>query len=210
VVPVKPLSIAKSRLAGTIGPGHRPELALAFAVDTVRAALACDRVFGVLVVTDDARVAAAVRAAGADVVADVGGGLNSALSHGAGIAAALRPRTGVAALSADLPALRSAELDRVLAAVGDARRAFLADAAGVGTTLLAARAEVPLAPGFGGASRARHLASGAVELAPYDVDSVRRDVDTGEDLRAAIRLGVGACTAAVLPSVPFSPRAAAS
>ncbi|MYV99167.1 2-phospho-L-lactate guanylyltransferase, partial [Streptomyces sp. SID3343] len=71
-MPVKPLSIAKSRLAGTIGPGHRPELALAFAVDTVRAALACERVFAVLVVTDDARVAAAVRAAGADVAADVG------------------------------------------------------------------------------------------------------------------------------------------
>ncbi|WP_406282331.1 2-phospho-L-lactate guanylyltransferase [Embleya sp. NBC_00896] len=210
VVPVKRLSIAKSRLAGAIGPGHRPDLALAFAIDTVRAALACDRVRGVLVVTDDARVATAVRAAGAEVLADVGGGLNAALAHGAEVAGARRPRTGVAALSADLPALRPAELDRVLAAASHARRAFLADAAGVGTTLLAAAPGVPLAPGFGGPSRARHLASGAVELAPYDVDSVRRDVDTGEDLRAAIALGVGTCTAAVLPLVPFLPRAAAS
>lgn len=210
VVPVKPLSIAKSRLAGTIGPGHRPELALAFALDTVRAALACARVHGVLVVTDDARVAAAIRALGADVVADVGSGLNAALAHGARVAGERRPRTGVAALSADLPALRTRELDRVLAAATRAPRAFLADAAGVGTTLLTAAAGVPLAPGFGGPSRARHLASGAVELTPYDVDSVRRDVDTGEDLRAAITLGVGAATAALLPSVPFLPRAAAS
>ncbi|MFE3196663.1 2-phospho-L-lactate guanylyltransferase [Embleya sp. NPDC059237] len=210
VVPVKPLSIAKSRLAGAIGPGHRPELALAFALDTVRTALTCDRVHGVLVVTDDDRVAAAIRGLGADVVADVGGGLNAALAHGARIAGAARPCTGVAALSADLPALRAEELDRVLAAATGVRRAFLADAAGVGTTLLAAAPGVALAPGFGGPSRARHLASGAVELTPYDVDSVRRDVDTGEDLRAAIGLGVGAATAAVLPSVPFSPRAAAS
>ncbi|MFI6582080.1 2-phospho-L-lactate guanylyltransferase [Embleya sp. NPDC050493] len=210
VVPVKPLSIAKSRLAGTIGPGHRPELALAFALDTVRAALTCVRVHGVLVVTDDVRVAREIRALGADVVADVGGGLNAALAHGARSAGAERPRTGVAALSADLPALRAEELDRVLAAATFARRAFLADAAGVGTTLLTAAAGVPLAPGFEGRSRARHLASGAIELTPHDVDSVRRDVDTGEDLRAAIGLGVGAATAAVLPSVPFLPRAAAS
>ena len=210
VVPVKRLSIAKSRLAGAIGPGHRPELALAFAVDTVRAALACERVCGVLVVTDDTRVASAVREAGAHVCDDVGGGLNAALTHGAAVAGLSRPRTGVAALSADLPALRPEELDRVLAAATGERRAFLADAAGVGTTLLAAAPGVLLAPGFGGPSRARHLASGAVELRPHTVDSVRRDVDTAEDLRAAIELGVGARTAAVLPLVPFSARAAAS
>ncbi|MGO4756580.1 2-phospho-L-lactate guanylyltransferase, partial [Streptomyces sp. 2MCAF27] len=40
-------------------------------------------------------------------------------------------------------------------------------------------------------SRARHRASGAREIRLRGVDSVRRDVDTGEDLRAALALGVG-------------------
>ncbi|MCF2528592.1 2-phospho-L-lactate guanylyltransferase [Yinghuangia soli] len=198
VVPVKPLPLAKSRLAPATGE-HRGELALAFAVDTVSAALACSRVDGVLVVTDDAAVRAAVRAAGAETVGDVGGGLNRALEHGAVHAARRRPGAGIAALSADLPALRPEELDRVLAEAGAHRRAFLADAAGIGTTLLAAAPGIALAPGFGGASRARHRASGAYELGPADVDSVRRDVDTGADLARAVELGVGPRTWAVLP-----------
>ncbi len=41
---------------------------------------------------------------------------------------------------------------------------FSADAAGIGTTLLSATSGVELGPAFGGASRARHLASGAREI----------------------------------------------
>lgn len=198
VVPVKPLPLAKSRLAPATG-AHRGELALAFAIDTVRAALASEQVAGVLVVTDDAAVAESVRGLGADAVADVAGGLNNALAHGAAHASRRWPAAAVAALSADLPALRSAELDRVLGEAGAHRRSFLADAAGIGTTLLAAAPGVPLAPAFGGASRARHRASGACELTPGDVESVRRDVDTAEDLAQAVHLGVGDRTGAMLP-----------
>ena len=75
-------------------------------------------------------------------------------------------------------------------------RAFLADAAGIGTTLLAAAPGRELAPAFGGASRARHQASGARGTVAGGVDSVRQDVDTGDDLRAALALGVGPYTAA--------------
>jgi 2-phospho-L-lactate guanylyltransferase len=55
---------------------------------------------------------------------------------------------------------------------------------------------VELRPAFGGPSRARHLSSGAVEITSAGIDSVRQDVDTGDDLRAAVRLGVGPHTAA--------------
>jgi 2-phospho-L-lactate guanylyltransferase len=200
VVPVKELPHAKTRLAPATGE-HRTGLALAFAADTVRAALACAEVDGVLVVTDDALVSAAVRAEGAETVPDTPGGLNRALERGATAAAGRWPRSGVAALSADLPALRSAELARVLREAARHPRAFLPDAAGIGTTLLAAAPGIPLAPAFGGRSRARHRASGAYELALADVDSVRRDVDTGEDLAAAAELGVGPRTAGVLLGV---------
>jgi 2-phospho-L-lactate guanylyltransferase len=108
---------------------------------------------------------------------------------------AARPRSPVAALNADLPALRPAELFRVLDAAAQFPRAFLADAAAIGTTLLAAAAHQELRPSFGTDSRARHRASGAAELTLGAVDSVRQDVDTGADLRAALALGVGPRTA---------------
>ncbi|QNS03902.1 2-phospho-L-lactate guanylyltransferase [Streptomyces xanthii] len=196
VIPLKPLMRAKSRLAPAAGDVLRPGLALAFAQDTVAAATACAGVGDVVVVTDDGRAGAALGALGARIVPDSpGAGLNAALAHGAAAVRSRRPTTPVAALNADLPALRPAELAAVLAAASAFPRAFLPDAAGIGTTFLAAGPGRELRPAFGGASRARHTASGAVELPSAGVASVRQDVDTGEDLRAALALGVGPHTA---------------
>ncbi|MBZ4323322.1 2-phospho-L-lactate guanylyltransferase [Streptomyces huiliensis] len=199
VVPLKPPARAKSRLAAAVGAGPRSALALAFALDTVEAALSCAAVRDVVVVTGDPSAAAELAAAGARTVAEPagGGGLNAALAHGARTVRAERPRSGVATLNADLPALRPAELGRVLDSASEFPRAFLADAEGIGTTLLAAAPGMLLAPAFEGRSRARHRASGAREIGLPGVDSVRRDVDTLADLRAALALGVGPRTAAL-------------
>jgi len=198
VIPVKPLARAKSRLADTAADGLRPGLALAFAQDTVTAALACAAVRDVAVVTDDALAGRELAALGARIVPDEpGGGLNAALEHAAAAVRAERPESAVAALNADLPALRPAELARTLDAAAEFPRAFLPDAAEIGTTLLTARPGRELRPAFGPDSRARHRASGAVELGPGGVDSVRQDVDTGADLRTALALGVGPRTAAM-------------
>ncbi len=208
VVPLKPLAQAKSRLRvaadGQAGGGNvRPGLALAFALDTVAAALACRAVRAVAVVTDDPLAGAELTALGARVVPDApAAGLNAALAHGARTVRESRPDAAVAALNADLPALRAEELERVLAAAARWGRAFVADAAGIGTTLLAAGPGSGLDPGFGGASRARHRASGAREIVLDGVDSVRRDVDTADDLRAALALGVGPRTAAAAAALP--------
>ncbi|MBQ1056039.1 2-phospho-L-lactate guanylyltransferase [Micromonospora sp. C32] len=193
VMPVKRLGAAKSRLRGALPGVPHEELALALAADTLRAARACPAVAGVLVVTDDARVRAAADAAGARVVADPGAGLNAAFRHGA---AAAGPRAAVAGLTADLPALRPAELAAALRATQGVR-GFVADAPGGGTVLLAAPAGVPLAPQFGPGSAAAHAASGALPLAG-DWPSLRRDVDTPADLATAAGLGLGPRTAALL------------
>ncbi|GAA3903092.1 2-phospho-L-lactate guanylyltransferase [Streptomyces sp. NPDC003328] len=198
VVPLKALARAKSRLSDTAADAVRPGLALAFAQDTVAATLACAAVRDVAVVTDDPLAGRELAALGARIVTDEpAGGLNTALAHAAAAVRRSRPGGAVAALNADLPALRAPELARVLGAAAEFPRAFLPDAAGIGTTLLAAAPGLELLPAFGVDSRMRHLASGAVELALDDVDSVRQDVDTGEDLRAALALGVGPRTAAV-------------
>jgi 2-phospho-L-lactate guanylyltransferase len=125
-------------------------------------------------------------------------GLNRAVGHGAGqLAGAGR---WLAALAADLPALRPDELARALRAAAHPgsgsgpRRGFVPDAGGTGTTLLAAPPGVPLAPRFGPGSAARHAASGARRL-DGDWPSLRRDVDTAADLASAERLGLGPYTA---------------
>lgn len=198
MIPLKPLARAKSRLADTAADGLRPGLALAFAQDTVAAATACPAVRDVAVVTDDALAGRELAALGARIVRDEpGGGLNAALAHAAAAVRSSHPDSAVAALNADLPALRPAELARVLDAAAQFPRAFLPDAAEIGTTLLAACPGRELRPAFGLDSRARHRASGAVELNLAGVDSVRQDVDTGADLRTALALGVGPRTAAM-------------
>ncbi|UGY93799.1 2-phospho-L-lactate guanylyltransferase [Streptomyces gobiensis] len=195
VVPLKPLERAKSRLSAASGEALRPGLALAFAQDTVAASVACTAVRDVVVVTDDPLAGRELSALGARVLPDTpDGGLNAALAHGAEVVRTAEPHSAVAALNADLPALRPMELAQVLNTASRFPRAFLADAAGIGTTLLSALPGVALAPAFGGESRGRHLASGAVEIPLSGVDSVRRDVDTGADLAEAIALGVGSYT----------------
>lgn len=199
VVPLKPLPRAKSRLAATAGDPARATLALAFAQDTVRAALACTSVRDVAVVTDDGAAAEALHALGAHIVPDApGAGLNPALAHGATEVRARRPEAALAALNADLPALEPEELRRVLDFAARSPRAFLADSAGTGTTLLSALPGSALGPRFGPRSRTRHRASGAVEIALPEVGSVRQDVDTAADLVAAEALGVGPFTARAL------------
>lgn len=202
VVPVKLLAQAKSRLA-TMAGSHRERLALAMATDTVTAALAAPRVREVIVVTDDPVAAPVLAEAGAKIVPDEpDAGLNPALRHGAGLADADTGEVAVAALSADLPALRPYELARALDAAKHHDIAFVPDAAGVGTTLYAAALARHFAPEFGSCSRDRHAAVGAHEITVNAIDSVRRDVDTPDDLHAAAELGLGRNTASLIDLLP--------
>ncbi len=202
VVPAKRLAVAKTRLRPLTGapdarPGDHADLVLALLADTVAAVTASAAVGAVVVVTDDRRAADVVRALGARTVPDEPGrGLNPALAHGAR-AAGDGP---VAAISSDLPALRPAELTAALRAAGELAaagtpRCFTADAAGTGTTLLAAAAG-GLDPRFGPGSAVAHEASGAVRLAG-GWPGLARDVDTPEDLLAARALGLGPATRAL-------------
>jgi 2-phospho-L-lactate guanylyltransferase len=190
VLPVKELSVAKSRLGATAEA--RAALALAMARDVSAAAGDCPAVGAVLVVTDDPLVADKVPAD--RVEPDVPrAGLSAAAAHGASAALSRWHRSGVAVLAADLPALTAGALADVLAALVD-DRGVVADAAGTGTVLLAARPGTPLAPSYEGRSFAAHRASGAVDLTAAAAAGARRDVDTVDDLAEALALGVGPAT----------------
>jgi 2-phospho-L-lactate guanylyltransferase len=174
VVPVKGTASAKSRL------GAAPPLALAIALDTVAAALACGRVVVVTAGDHDA-----FRLLGAAVVTDSGMSLARAVETGLRAAGS----GAVAVLLGDLPALRPEELRATLAAAALHPRALVADADGVGSVLVTALEQATHRPAFGAGSRAAHLAAGYVELDVSPESGLRRDVDTADQLAPLARAG---------------------
>jgi 2-phospho-L-lactate guanylyltransferase len=171
------------------------------ALDTLSAL--CHALPHVLVVSDQPALEARLRGAGLEVavISESGHvGINSALSRGA---SALRSQgaTTVVACVGDLPALKPVSLLRILDASRPYSRSFIVDGSGTGTTILVAH-DVELAPQFQGRSAAAHHASGAVGLSAEAIGSpvadARRDVDTEADLAAAIGLGVGPATGALV------------
>jgi 2-phospho-L-lactate/phosphoenolpyruvate guanylyltransferase len=194
VVPVKGAPDAKSRLQ--VGAGiARTDLARAMALDTIEAALTTSAVDTVLVVTSDPVVSGAALAMGARVEPDPGGGLNAAVGCGRDVIAA--ESTGpLAVLLADLPAVRPEDLTAALAECTAHPAAFVPDAEGSGTVLLAVADAADLRPAFGAGSAARHdLVATRLDL---DLLRLRRDVDVEMSLTAAVALGVGPRTRAVL------------
>lgn len=189
VVPVKPPTIGKSRLLGPTDQERR-QLAEAFALDTVAACLDAARVAQVLVATDDAAFSTRFAALGCATIPDGDTtDLNAALRQAVAEAGRRWPTLSPVALCADLPALRPPDLDLALGLADGATPAFVADAAGTGTTLYLAPYD-GFDPRFGVDSRRAHLAAGALEI-PGELPTLRHDVDDLDDLRAALALGVG-------------------
>lgn len=191
LVPLKRPDRAKTRLARS-GVAEHQRLAVAFAWDTVAAAVASPLVAGVWVVTDSSEL---VPTNALHLPDEGGGDLNRALVIASQTIRSLHPSWGVAALCADLPALASGDLTDALRACE--QRSFVADVAGTGTTMLVAPAGVELTPEFGEGSAARHAESRATPLAAA-LPTLRLDVDTADDLAHAIDAGVGQHTLHVL------------
>lgn len=190
LVPMRALPGAKSRLADAAeGAAGHARLVRAIRHDTLAAAGAAVGVAVVVPVVDGPGVTQSAS------FVQTQAGLNGGLAEAADWAQRRWPDRGVAALVGDLPALRAPDLSAALVAAAEQARAFVADAPGTGTTLLTATPGTPLRPQFGPGSAARHART-AVHLAA--APGLRADVDTAADLRVALRLGVGAATAAVL------------
>ncbi|GAA1480997.1 2-phospho-L-lactate guanylyltransferase [Gordonia sinesedis] len=190
-----------TRLDDTV-PARRRDLVIAMLSDTVESVRAAgiDRV---VVVTPDDAVLTAAAAVGAhgERESDDAPTLNRALSQGSEVARVLAPDAHTVLLvQADLPAARPDSLREILAVGIPRRLAMVADRGGDGTALLIRPVDLREPPSFGPSSAHAHRRAGADDLDPTRQrwPDVRTDVDTVEDLRAALRLGVGRHTRAVL------------
>ena len=151
LLPVR-LTAPKGRLTSW-EPAERTSLALAMVRDVVRVAQSSPTIAEVVLVGDPAAAAALPEL---PCVPDSGRGLNTE------VAAAAFGCARVAVLLPDVPAVSVDQLDRALDVGGQFTRAFVADAEGIGTTLLMAQSGDALHPAFGPRSCASHAASGAV------------------------------------------------
>ncbi|MDP9822543.1 2-phospho-L-lactate guanylyltransferase [Nocardioides massiliensis] len=202
LVPVKSWARAKTRLG--LSPAQRARLALAFATDTLQVLAATPQVEEVVVVTDSASAPDELPGAWRFFVDPDARGLNDALLRAS--AALGDDDIAVLAVCADLPALRSADVGAVLAAADEAGGGaealnhgwFVADAAGVGTTVLAAPHHTGFHPTFGAGSREAHRGLGLRDLSGSASIRLRQDVDTLDDLQRVRRLGVGPATLTAL------------
>jgi 2-phospho-L-lactate guanylyltransferase len=205
LVPVKPLARAKTRLrraADGCGTSEQhARLVLALARDTLAATTCAAVVRQAVAICSDQLVCRTLAVDGVQAIPDEpAAGLNLALRYGEAMLRAADPTSTIVALQADLPALRSEELDCAIRhGLTTAGRAFCADRAGTGTTLLLALPGHSLEPCFGPGSAAAHRATGARELSGY-WPGLRCDVDTVADLDVARSLGLGRFTRAALSS----------
>jgi 2-phospho-L-lactate guanylyltransferase len=119
--------------------------------------------------------------------------LNGTLRQSAAEAHRRWPGLVPVALTADLPALRPADLDEALGGLVSGTAAYVADADGIGTTLYTAAYD-EFAPRFGPGSAAAHEGTGALAITG-PLPRLRRDVDDLAGLEEALALGVGPRTA---------------
>lgn len=205
VIPVRDARTGKSRL------GSSATLNTAIAADTVSAALACPKIRQVVLVTDDVSwiPESLIRDFRCDVLQQRStdqdqelsrSPLNAAVSQGLERVSLLGTRaSGVAVMLGDLPALRPVDLTAALRAAAGVPRGMVSDHHSSGTTLITARGVTgtPHRPCFGLDSAGRHRAAGYRELSVPASSSLRRDVDTAEDLHA-VHSGLGPETLKVL------------
>lgn len=194
VIPIKAPDRGKSRIA--VDPASRAEIAAALAFDTVSAVAGASRVARVIIVTDGAETLGWIDElpqgrSKVQVVPSPAQSLNGSIRDGVDLVDG-----PVAVLPGDVPGLRSEQLDEVLDRIA-APVSVVADADGVGTTLLAALRPIDLDPRYGRDSFRRHLAAGAQAIELPAEHWLRRDVDTVEDL-ATIRTGR---TAAIVAAI---------
>jgi 2-phospho-L-lactate guanylyltransferase len=196
VIPLKPLGVAKSRLATVLLPAERQDLVLEMFHVVLSAALA-SKASQVIVLTTDAQVGALAEQEGALWVSEPGQGLNASLSYAFDFC--WKRGQSPLFLPADLPRLQAQDVDGILAEWDGDRKLVISPSADErGTNALLLPRECPLELCFGIDSFRKHTAQATqkgLRWSVYHSDAVGFDIDTPEDLqihRASSRVFDGA------------------
>ena len=200
IVPVKPFSEGKSRLAGYVSPQARDALnrdLLARTLDAVRLAHVDAQI---VVVSRDKEALDAAERAGSHALAEESRSrsapaagpelqLNAALTQAAGYVVA-RGATKALILPTDMPNLTAADVCAVASPRGDGAQVIIAPSRDGGTNALFLQPAqaIPFAFGQGSFQRHRRLAEEAdIPVRVVESASLLFDIDLPEDYRAVVR-----------------------
>jgi len=188
IVPVKRFELAKSRLHAALEPQQRRRLAEAMVSDVLATLRSCESLEAVVLVTNEAAVAATATAHGATVLADAAESGQSAAAL-VGVHHALAAGYERALLvPGDCPALAATELDELLESAPPAPSVtIVSDRHGTGTNALLLTPANAIEPSFGPGSFARHRDAAHGAGARWHVaepPGLLLDIDTPEDLAA--------------------------
>lgn len=215
LIPVKDLSRAKQRLAGTMPQAERTRLAQAMLNDVFAAVARMRSGIAVYVVSSDAQVLAEARARGWECLSETAQHSESRSVDDASRICAARGVTALLRLPIDIPLVRAADIEAVWAACPAAPGSVLVPSrSGSGTNALL-RTPPDLFPShFGPGSLGKHLDEAGRRRAYARVlrnARIALDVDDEGDLRAlASRRDLGDHTAAVLRDLRIRRRSASA
>ena len=201
VVPVKPFTLAKRRLASILTEAERAMLARAMLCDLLSLLAQCSRVTGVLCVTREPLVRELALASGAEVLPETQPGLSNSVAQAARHLAA-QGHGAMLVLPTDVPLATSAEVDMVIAKHGWAPAAtIVSDEDGYGTNALAVSPPGLMPFRFGRQSFVAHrdaaLALGA-RVQVIRAPGLALDVDTPDDIRRLLTCDRATATSALL------------
>lgn len=188
IVPAKALDQAKGRLAAILSEPERRELALAMLEDVVRALQAVALIDDVVVVSPDVDVRALASNLGAAAIEEPGSvrGINQALSFA--LDSLSPPPDALVVMLADVPEIRPADVADTLGLLPE-RGLVICPSHDKGTGLLAMRPAGLIPFRFGPLSFSLHKREAAAQKLPIEVvraDSISRDIDSPDDLRALL------------------------
>lgn len=186
VITIKRFDSAKQRLAESLEPERRRQLAEAMLADVLGAVGRSRMIAGIVVVTGEARARKMAGEARAVVVDDPDEGHSAAAVRGAARATGLGADR-VVMLPGDCPLLDPRDLDHLLTGTPSRWVSVVPDRHGTGTNSLVISPPDAITPAFGEGSCERHLGLARNAGIPHSlekVDSLALDLDTPADVVA--------------------------
>ena len=209
LVPAKALDQAKGRLAAILDEDQRRQLALAMLEDVVRALQAVAAIDSVAVVSPDADIRALASDLGAATIEEPANvrGINQALTHALGVMSP-QPEALVVML-ADVPEIDPADVASALEQLAG-RGLVICPSHDKGTGMLAMRPAGVIPFRFGPRSFSLHKREAAAQGLGTEVvraESLARDIDSPDDLRALLGRAGDTATHRLLARLDIAARA---
>jgi 2-phospho-L-lactate/phosphoenolpyruvate guanylyltransferase len=192
IIPVKPLKLAKSRLAKVLTPEERHHFAKAMLRHVLKVVQAVPQVTGTLVISRDSHALALARDYGAKTIQETGTPeLNVALMRATTVVASWRS-DAVLILPADLPLITPADISNMITLGQEPLSVVIAtDRNKDGTNALFIRPPGLIEYAYGSGSYQRHATqardAGAV-VNIYESDRLLHDIDLPEDVEDYYRM----------------------